>query len=172
MGIFDQIEKIIDPIMGINFINRSGKKLLSVGFEDHPKLNGYYEGVMFNQPKFEEILRTNALKYSNIQFELGSYVSSLEALDDINNFEVINNTTNEKSNFSSTYLIGSDGADSFVRKSLDIKMHDYNCDQDWVVVDYFVDDKFEILDRSRYQICDYKRPTTLLPITDLSLIHI
>ena len=119
-----------------------------------------------NQPKFEEILRTNALKYSNIQFELGSYVSSLEALDDINNFEVINNTTNEKSNFSSTYLIGSDGADSFVRKSLDIKMHDYNCDQDWVVVDYFVDDKFEILDRSRYQICDYKRPTTLLPITD------
>ena len=86
MGIFDQIEKIIDPIMGINFINRSGKKLLSVGFEDHPKLNGYYEGVMFNQPKFEEILRINALKYSNIQFELGSYVSSLEALDDINNF--------------------------------------------------------------------------------------
>ena len=68
MGIFDQIEKIIDPIMGINFINRSGKNLLSVGFEDHPKLNGYFEGVMFNQPKFEEILRTNALKYNNIQF--------------------------------------------------------------------------------------------------------
>ena len=166
MGIFDQIEKIIDPIMGINFINRSGKNLLSVGFEDHPKLNGYFEGVMFNQPKFEEILRTNALKYNNIQFELGSYVSSLEALDDINNFEVINNSTNEKSNFSSTYLIGSDGADSFVRKSLGIKMHDYNCDQDWVVVDYLVDDRYEILDKSRYQICDYKRPTTLLPITD------
>ena len=136
MGIFDQIEKIIDPIMGINFINRSGKNLLSVGFEDHPKLNGYFEGVMFNQPKFEEILRTNALKYNNIQFELGSYVSSLEALDDINNFEVINNSTNEKSNFSSTYLIGSDGADSFVRKSLGIKMHDYNCDQDWVCLLY------------------------------------
>ena len=166
MGIFDQIEKIIDPIMGINFINRSGKKLLSVGFEDHPKLNGYFEGAMFNQPKFEEILRTNALKYNNIQFELGSYVSSLEALDDINNFEVINNSTNEKSNFSSTYLIGSDGADSFVRKSLGIEMHDYNCDQDWVVVDYLVDDKYEILNKSRYQICDYKRPTTLLPITD------
>ena len=45
-------------------------------------------------------------------------------------------------------------------------MHDYNCDQDWVVVDYLVDDKYEILNKSRYQICDYKRPTTLLPITD------
>jgi len=61
MGIFDQIQEIIDPILGVNFINRNGKELLSVSFESHPKLNGYYDGVMFNQPKFEEILRKNAI---------------------------------------------------------------------------------------------------------------
>lgn len=166
MGIFDEVEKIIDPIKGVNFLNRNGKTLLSVGFEDHPKLNGYYEGVMFNQPKFESILRHRAQKYENIEFKLGSSLSNIEALENHNNLEVTNQETHEITPYTSTYVIGADGADSFVRKHLGIKMHDYGCDQDWVVVDYLVDDKYEILDKARYQICDYKRPTTLLPITD------
>ena len=166
MGIFDQIKKIIDPITGVNFLNRKGKKLLGISFESHPKVNGYYEGVMFNQPKFEKIIRDNALNFNNIDFKIGAYVSKLESLNNTNNFEIIDCETNEASTFTSTYLIGSDGADSFIRKSLNVNLYDYKCDQDWIVVDYLVDKKYKILDKSRYQICDYKRPTTLLPITD------
>ena len=47
---------------------------------------------------------------------------------------------------------------------MNIESFDYKCDQDWVVVDYQVDDKYKI-NTDRYQICDYKRPTTIVPIT-------
>jgi 3-(3-hydroxy-phenyl)propionate hydroxylase len=166
MGIFDQIQEIIDPILGVNFINRNGKELLSVSFESHPKLNGYYDGVMFNQPKFEEILRKNVSKYSNIELKLGWQVDKLDCNIDSNLLEITNNATNQTESLTSTYVIAADGADSFVRKNLNIKMHDYKCDQDWVVVDYLLDKKYKVLNKSRYQICDYKRPTTLLPITN------
>ncbi|MDC0080227.1 FAD-dependent monooxygenase, partial [Pseudomonadota bacterium] len=152
MGIFDQIQEIIDPILGVNFINRNGKELLSVGFENHPKLNGYYDGVMFNQPKFEEILRKNASKYNNIELKLGWQVEKLDSKIDTNILEITNKATNQTESLTSTYVLAADGADSFVRRSLNIKMHDYKCDQDWVVVDYLIDRKYKVLDKSRYQI--------------------
>ena len=130
MGIFDEVEKIIDPIKGVNFLNRNGKTLLSVGFEDHPKLNGYYEGVMFNQPKFESILRHRAQKYENIEFKLGSSLSNLEALENHNNLEVTNQETHENTPYTSTYVIVADAADSFKRKNIGIKKHDNGSDQD------------------------------------------
>ena len=90
-----QIQEIIDPILGVNFINRNGKELLSVGFENHPKLNGYYDGVMFNQPKFEEILRKNASKYNNIELKLGWQVEKLDSKIDTNILEITNKATNQ-----------------------------------------------------------------------------
>jgi 3-(3-hydroxy-phenyl)propionate hydroxylase len=62
-------------------------------------------------------------------------------------------------------LLACDGADSFVRKKLGIPSFDYKCEQDWIVVDYELDPKYEIK-CSPYQICDYQRPATLAPIMD------
>ena len=62
-------------------------------------------------------------------------------------------------------MLACDGADSFVRKKLNIPSFDYKCEQDWIVVDYELDPKYEI-QCSPHQICDYQRPTTLAPIMD------
>lgn len=164
MGIYSQVEQIIDEMTGINFINRKGKPIVSLSFENHPRLNGYNEDVMFDQPKFEKILRNEAEKSTNIEFRIGSYLKNLDAKESENVLEIVNTDTNELSQLTSRYVIGADGADSYVRKSTNINIHDFKEDEDWIVVDYLVDEKFKI-NRDRYQVCDYKRPTTLLPIT-------
>jgi 3-(3-hydroxy-phenyl)propionate hydroxylase len=165
MGLSNEMNNITDAMTGINFLNAKGKSIVSVDFKDNPKLNGYHEDVMFDQPKYETLLRKHANGLPNIDFKLGYHLSKLDTLESKNDLEITNNETNDKSLISSTYVIGADGADSFVRKSLDIQLKDYNYDEDWVVVDYMVDDRY-VINRDRYQICDYKRPTTLLPITN------
>ena len=90
MGLTNEMSEITDPITGVNFINAKGKDILSLNFEDRPELNGFNDDVMFDQPKFEKILRDHAEELPNIDFELGSHLTKLESLDNSNNLEITN----------------------------------------------------------------------------------
>ena len=160
-GIINDIP--VNPIDGLTFINKNGQKLVYVDFTEHSTPNGYSETVGFSQPNLERTLRSRAELYKNITFKLGSSLSDLIATENNNELTVINNLTNNTEILSSTYLLACDGADSFVRKKLSIPSFDYKCEQDWIVVDYELDPKYEI-QCSPHQICDYQRPTTLAPI--------
>ena len=162
-GIINNIP--VKPIDGLTFINKKGKQIVYVDFTDHSTPNGYSETVGFSQPNLERTLREKAESYKNITFKLGSSLSNLVATENNNELTVINNLTKETEIVSSNYLLACDGADSFVRKKLDIPSFDYKCEQDWIVVDYELDPKYEI-QCSPHQICDYQRPTTLAPIMD------
>ena len=160
-GIINDIP--VNPIDGLTFINKNGQKLVYVDFTEHSTPNGYSETVGFSQPNLERTLRSRAELYKNITFKLGSSLSGLIATENNNELTVINNLTNNTEIISSSYLLACDGADSFVRKKLSIPSFDYKCEQDWIVVDYELDPKYEI-QCSPHQICDYQRPTTLAPI--------
>ena len=160
-GIINDIP--VNPIDGLTFINKKGQKIVYVDFTEHSTPNGYSETVGFSQPNLERTLRSRAELYKNITFKLGSSLSGLIATENNNELTVINNLTNNTEIISSTYLLACDGADSFVRKKLSIPSFDYKCEQDWIVVDYELDPKYEI-QCSPHQICDYQRPTTLAPI--------
>ena len=162
-GIINNIP--VKPIDGLTFINKKGHQIVYVDFTDHSTPNGYSETVGFSQPNLERTLREQAESYKNITFKLGSSLSNLVATENNNELTVMNNVTNETEVFSSKYLLACDGADSFVRKKLSIPSFDYKCEQDWIVVDYELDPKYEI-QCSPHQICDYQRPTTLAPIMD------
>ena len=162
-GIINNIP--VKPIDGLTFINKKGKQIVYVDFTDHSTPNGYSETVGFSQPNLERTLREKAESYKNITFKLGSSLSNLVATENNNELTIINNLTKETEIVSSNYLLACDGADSFVRKKLDIPSFDYKCEQDWIVVDYELDPKYEI-QCSPHQICDYQRPTTLAPIMD------
>ena len=162
-GIINNIP--VKPIDGLTFINKKGKQIVYVDFTDHSTPNGYSETVGFSQPNLERTLREKAESYKNITFKLGSSLTNLVASENNNELTVMNNVTNETEVISSKYLLACDGADSFVRKKLNIPSFDYKCEQDWIVVDYELDPKYEI-QCSPHQICDYQRPTTLAPIMD------
>lgn len=162
MGIIDDIVRT--SFEGLKFINKKGKEIVYVNFSNNAQPNGYYETVGFSQPDLEKGLRSRALKYENITFKLGSSLTDLTPDIDNNHLTITNKDTNKEEEISSKYVLACDGANSFVRQNLEIKSFDYKCDQDWIVVDYEIDPKYEIL-AGPMHICDYQRPTTVAHIS-------
>jgi 3-(3-hydroxy-phenyl)propionate hydroxylase len=162
IGVIDDIART--SFEGLKFINKKGKEIVYVDFSKNLQPNGYYETVGFSQPNLERDLRSRALKYENINFKLGKSLKGLSSEINKNNLTLIDEDTDEVEEISSTYVLACDGANSFVRQKLNIKSFNYECDQDWIVVDYEIDPKYEIL-AGPMHICDYKRPTTLAHIS-------
>ena len=162
MGLIDTVKRT--PISGLKFINKKGKEIVYVDFSNNLQPNGYYETVGFSQPNFEKNLRSKANEYKNIRFRFGSSLTDLTSNPNSNYLTLIDHDTGKEEQISSTYLLACDGANSFVRQKLDIKSFDYKCDQDWIVVDYEIDPKYEVLAEPMH-ICDYQRPITVARIT-------
>jgi 2-polyprenyl-6-methoxyphenol hydroxylase-like FAD-dependent oxidoreductase len=60
------------------------------------------------------------------------------------------------------YIVGADGANSFVRRALGITMHDLGFAFDWLVVDV-VPHTARVWQPKTWQLCDPRRPTTIVP---------
>jgi 2-polyprenyl-6-methoxyphenol hydroxylase-like FAD-dependent oxidoreductase len=61
------------------------------------------------------------------------------------------------------YVVGADGANSFVRGAADMNWNDLGFRSDWLVVDYKPHDPHKVLDMPEAgQICDPARPITLM----------
>lgn len=60
------------------------------------------------------------------------------------------------------YVVGADGANSFVRKELDLGFVDCGFFYDWLILDMIPHRELAI-DPVHWQLCDPKRPTTIVP---------
>jgi 2-polyprenyl-6-methoxyphenol hydroxylase-like FAD-dependent oxidoreductase len=60
------------------------------------------------------------------------------------------------------YAVGADGANSFLRKALDIQVRDLGFKFDWLVVDVVPKTRRD-WNPMTWQLCDPKRPTTVVP---------
>lgn len=70
--------------------------------------------------------------------------------------------TGEQTTISADYLVGADGANSFVRRALGIDIHDLGFAFDWLVVDVRPKVEREWKPKT-WQLCDPARPTTIVP---------
>lgn len=68
----------------------------------------------------------------------------------------------ERAAIEAKWVVGADGANSFVRRTLGIEMHDLGFAFDWLVVDV-KPPAGRIWDPKTWQLCDPKRPTTIVP---------
>ncbi len=60
------------------------------------------------------------------------------------------------------YVVGADGANSFVRKELGLSLSDHGFFYDWLILDMVPHQPIP-LDPVHWQLCDPKRPTTIVP---------
>ncbi|WP_233888057.1 bifunctional 3-(3-hydroxy-phenyl)propionate/3-hydroxycinnamic acid hydroxylase MhpA [Paraburkholderia flagellata] len=60
------------------------------------------------------------------------------------------------------YLVGADGANSFVRNALDIENEDRGYFFDWLILDLIPQEDY-VAQPMQWQLCDPKRPTTIVP---------
>ena len=68
----------------------------------------------------------------------------------------------ETRTFRGRYVIGADGANSFVRSRMDVTTTDLGFEFDWLIVDMLLDEPLAVEQRA-WQWCRPERPTTVMP---------
>jgi 3-(3-hydroxy-phenyl)propionate hydroxylase len=125
-------------------------KINSAGVVDgHPML------ITFYQPELERLLRSKLSQYQNIEIRLGVKLKAFEDQGDHIQATVIDSQGVETQIYS-RYIVGADGANSFVRQALGLEFEGQTFQQDWLIVDAL--NVPNSIDHCEF-ICDPKRPT-------------
>ena len=146
----------LTPMAGADFVDASGTRLMGIDLGG-VKLFGVPAVSRHYQPELEAMLREEAERRGAV---IQRGISATMLHDDGSSVRV---TCDDGSKVEGRWLVGCDGASSFVRKSVGISLDDLGFDQDWLVVDLLVPDKATsgLPDITR-QVCDPVRPTTLV----------
>jgi 3-(3-hydroxy-phenyl)propionate hydroxylase len=127
--------------------------------------NGWRENAFFDQPELEAEIREFVRANSNIEVFLGHEAVALDQSEDRITVEVRNTRSGETSTGSASYLIGCDGASSWVRRTMGVEWTSLGYDQDWLVIDVVIRDPNE-LPFTTMQVCDPERLTTYVCVKD------
>lgn len=127
--------------------------------------HGWAPFAMFHQPELDGWLRNEATRHGNVTPFIGY---SLEALSDDANSAALTikeTKTGEALELSARYVIGCDGAASFVRQSIGAGQKNLGYDQDWLVIDVEMKEG-ALLPAEVLQVCDPARITTYVAAKD------
>ncbi len=127
--------------------------------------NGWRDVAFFDQPELEATLRELVDAHPNVQTHLGRSVTRLTHESDGVRFEHRASEGGDETSDRAGWLIGCDGASSFVRRALDVEWTSLGYDQDWLVIDVIIQDPAD-LPISTMQVCDPERLTTYVCVKD------
>ena len=161
---------MVEPSTTYEWRNAKGETLLlfdwsSVGY------SGWPTSTMFAQPDLETVLDTHVKSFPAIEIHQGWQAEQL--FQDATRVELTvrkgttENTgrwtpTEETRTVQGRYLIGADGANSFVRQHMETSITDLGFAFDWLVIDVIPHEQRAWEPRA-LQVCDPVRPTTVVP---------
>ena len=96
--------------------------------DGHPKL------VTFYQPELEQALRNKLANYPCVRIETGVAVTAISAETEAVQVD-LQLADGSPARVTADYLIGSDGANSFVRRTLGLEFEGQTYAKDWLIVD-------------------------------------
>ncbi|GAB36786.1 putative monooxygenase [Gordonia otitidis NBRC 100426] len=120
--------------------------------------SGWPRASMFNQPLLEAELVRAAEASENITIRRGHEAVGVVETDD-SVVVTAHGPTLKRADFTASYVIGCDGANSFVRAHMPTAMTDLGFFFDWLIVDVLPREE-RVWDPINLQICDPARPTT------------
>jgi 3-(3-hydroxy-phenyl)propionate hydroxylase len=160
LGIADAMLLHSRPIGGYDFINAAGEMLMQFSTSAETS-QGWASGYLFHQPALEAMLR-DQLKAAHIETLTGWSLTGFS--DDGEGVTATLSDGSETRTIIADFLIGCDGGNSFVRKTLDIGLDDYGFDEPWLVIDTIMPDESHLKPHG-VQLCDPARPITIMPMS-------
>lgn len=170
MGIGKDVESISQPSATYQWFNADWKTLVEIDWSAESISDGPV-GYLFNQPSLEALLDRKAKSLPNVSVNQGWEAIELRQLPDC--CEVILKqgrmengswvTTGETRTVRARYVVGADGANSFVRRSLGVTFEDLGFQEDWLVIDLKPNDGVRLDVPDIGQWCNPARPTTMVP---------
>lgn len=172
LGVADAMLADSYPTTEYVWVNQDGELLLQ--FDWGAKgISGYNSDYMQFQPVFETALSEKVSSADPVSQLLGWEAQSMvENLDGVvltlARTEMVPGqarpvATNDLQKIGARYVVAADGANSGVRRLLGIDRDDFGFNEKWLVVDARKKREFS-LDFDCGQICDPRRPVTVLPL--------
>ncbi|MGX7724574.1 bifunctional 3-(3-hydroxy-phenyl)propionate/3-hydroxycinnamic acid hydroxylase MhpA [Rhodococcus sp. 5G237] len=145
--------------------NAAGETLLEVDWKS-VAASGWRTRYWFSQPALEKRLREVAAELPTVTIHRGWTAVGLD--EDENGItvsgivtDVAGSSTQER--IRAQYVVGADGANSFVRDALGLDFTDHGFFFDWLILDMIPKGDLPDLGPTHWQLCDPARPTTIVP---------
>ncbi|MEV7009197.1 bifunctional 3-(3-hydroxy-phenyl)propionate/3-hydroxycinnamic acid hydroxylase [Streptosporangium sp. NPDC051022] len=124
---------------------------------------GWLADYQFHQPDFESRLR-GLLVDEHVDLLLGTELTGFTQTDDAVSIRLLDRFSGEERLIEAAYMIGSDGANSFVRRSTGVEVEDLQGTQRSLIIDIHpYEHPRSLPDRSGFIICEDERPVTYVP---------
>lgn len=129
--------------------------------------SGWRVTYWFNQPELEERLHGIAATIPTINLVRGWEAVGLTETDShvsvtLQETKEIVGDNGQQQSLQARYVVGCDGANSFVRQQLGITIIDNGYFFDWLILDMVPEGDYKV-SPAQWQLCDPQRPTTLVP---------
>jgi 2-polyprenyl-6-methoxyphenol hydroxylase-like FAD-dependent oxidoreductase len=168
-GVIDDVNAIAETIDTYQWRNAERRMLLELDWRGIGP-SGWPISNMFAQPDLERVIDRHVKRQPTVTVHQGWSATSLtqdaEGVEiDIERGEVRDgawSASGEQRRVRARWVVGADGANSFVRSALGIEMHDLGFAFDWLVVDVKPQTEREWVPKT-WQLCDPARPTTVVP---------
>jgi 3-(3-hydroxy-phenyl)propionate hydroxylase len=160
-GLAEVMEQDIAPHPGTHYLGVDGQIIKIFDPLPPPFPLGWTPTATFVQPDVEKALRAKLSGYDRADVFLSTKAMSL-AQDGACVSLSVNAGGDGERVLRARYLVGCDGANSFVRKQLGIALEDLAFDEWWMVVDAFTADPAKRPAKC-FQYCRPSRPGTYLP---------
>jgi 2-polyprenyl-6-methoxyphenol hydroxylase-like FAD-dependent oxidoreductase len=167
-GIGDEVRAMSEPAEVYEWRNGQGITLLRFG-RAGAAMSGWPFSSMFCQTDLEALLHERAESLSALEVRRGIRVRGIEQHDDrvvvhhvpveLDPDQRLVEHPGGADRVSARYVVGCDGANSFVRTLLDVGIDDRGFFYDWLIVDVILEDS-RVFEPPNLQICDPARPTT------------
>ncbi|HEV7752716.1 MAG TPA: bifunctional 3-(3-hydroxy-phenyl)propionate/3-hydroxycinnamic acid hydroxylase [Baekduia sp.] len=159
IGAADQIAQDAIVLRTYEWRSVDGELLMPFSFPDGS--SGWESGRNFFQPNVERAL-DGAARAGGAEVHRGTEVVALRPGED--GVELDLRDGDGTRTVAGRYLIGADGASSFVRRAIDAEVVDLGFQYPWIVVDIEPLRPIASIKPVVVQVCDPTRPTTLTPL--------
>nr|AXL05874.1 3-(3-hydroxyphenyl)propionate hydroxylase [uncultured bacterium] len=158
-GIGPDLGGITMPANGYQWQTAAGETLLDIAFTTAGPY-GWPDANTMHQPALEELIAARAAALPGITVLRGHEVTEITDGDER---VTVTATTDDDATLVLTarWVVGCDGANSFVRDHLDVSVTDLGFSYEWLLCDVQLREPREFVP-TNVQICDPARPTTLV----------
>ncbi len=158
-GLGSELPRLSEPADVYEWKNAAGETLLRIGSRE-AGLSGWPEANMFSQPDLEHALDARARALASVAVQRGREVVDLRSRGDEIEL-VVADSDGGRQTARARWVVGCDGANSFVRRHLGSTVTDLGFFFDWLIVDV-IPREARKWDPINGQLCDPARPTTVV----------
>ncbi|MDJ0346859.1 bifunctional 3-(3-hydroxy-phenyl)propionate/3-hydroxycinnamic acid hydroxylase [Streptomyces sp. H10-C2] len=157
-GVGDHLTRVGEASGDYLWQNGKGEDLLYIGAAEEHGRNGWPESTSMYQPGLESALAARGARIPGLSVLRGFEAVELAEVDDGVEL-VVQGAGGERRTIAARWIVGCDGANSFVRDRIGTGANDLGFAYDWLICDVVLHDGREFTPNN-LQICDPARPRT------------